>query len=281
MSCHHITKLSMEIPPQDNQWAKIQPEGLQNLPIYHDFWCSKQAWNKAIIDKWGQSRICKHCIKKFSSKAGLKNHICHRSDLDCGVHCCTCNKPFAKKQLFYEEGKSVALKKCPYQSMLFLREILRSNKYMTGFRKFCKIRLKNWVAGWFQYTLKKFFVLNCYEILNTFSTHIEMLYHGFQHTLKFSTHFQHTFYFFRHSFQHLKIFNMVFNTPWNFEHLSTHLESFDMVFNMSSNFQNIQHVLKLLKQFFNMFSAHFKLENLKHLLSNCNCIHPENWVKST
>ena len=86
MSCHHTTKISMEIPPQDNQWAKIQPEGLQNLPIYHDFWWNTQARNKAMRDKWGQSLICKHCLKKFSSEAGLKNHICHRSDSDCLLH---------------------------------------------------------------------------------------------------------------------------------------------------------------------------------------------------
>ena len=72
-----------------------------------------------------------------------------------------------------------------------------------------------------------------------FSIHLEIFWHGFQHTLKFSTQFQDA---------------LKFSTLF-----STCLEIF---------------------KFFNMFSAHFKLENLKHLHSNCNWTHPENCVKS-
>ena len=51
---------------------------------------------------------------------------------------------------------------------------------------------------------------------------------------------------------------------------STQFPTYITVFNMCWNFQH---------SFFNMFSIHFKLENLKHLHSNCNWVHPENCVK--
>ena len=113
---------------------------------------------------------------------------------------------------------------------------------------------------WIQYTPKNFFVLNCYEFFNTFSIHLE-------------------------------IFNTSFNTPWNFQHFSIYLEIFNTVFKMPWNFQHsLQHALTfstwfstcidIFKTVFNMFSAHFKIENFKHLHSNCNWTHPENCVKS-
>ena len=117
-------------------------------------------------------------------------------------------------------------------------------------------------------------IQHSFEPALQFSTCTETFNTLFQHALQFSEHtemFNMLFYSFQNMLKISTCFFTVFRTCWKFQH--AFLQFSTLFFNM---------FLKSVTDFNTLwnFQHTFKHENLKHLESNCNWIHPEIFIKS-